>query len=336
MKHSWLLAPCVCVIVIGTTLAHSNTINESISDVALEVALYHHLPHLTGAVPERHHGTIRRIIDEHLTLGRRDAEITLGRAEFYFPIFERTLAARRLPEALKYVPLVESRLRVQATSSAGAKGLWQFMEGTAQAYHLKITETEDERLDPVRSTKAAARLLSDLHAQFGDWLLALAAYNCGPGNVQKAIRLGGSTDYWEIEQHLPRQTQRYIPTFIAVAYVAAHYEQHGLNPRPFRPAATAQPVAQPTQLPTQAMRQLNLSEAQKGVVSDANIASGDCPALAIALPTTVLPAHAVARTTSDALYCKYLPVPSSRHSAAQLVTTFLVSPALLLWRRRDD
>ena len=336
MRHSWLLVPCVCVIVIGTTLAHSNTIHKVISDAALEVALLHHLPHLTGDVPERHHGTIRRMIDEHLTLGRRDAEITLGRAEFYFPIFERPRAARQLPEALKLAPLEEPRLRVQATSSAGARGLWQFMEGTAQAYQLKITETEDERLDPVRSTKAAARLLSDLHAQFGDWLLALAAYNCGPGNVQKAIRLGGSTDYWEIEQHLPRQTQRYIPTFIAVAYVAAHYEQHGLNPRPFRPAATARPVAQPTKLPTQAMRQLNLSEAQKGVVSDANIASGNCPALAIALPPTVFAAHAVARATSDTLYCKYLPVPSSRHSAAQLVTTFMAGPALLLWRRRDD
>ncbi len=155
MKHSWLLAPCVCVIVVvGTTFAHTNTIGKAISDAALEVALHHHLPHLTGAVPERHHGTIRRIIDEHLTLGRRDAQITLGRAEFYFPIFERTLAARQLPEALKYVPIVESRLRVQATSSAGAKGLWQFMEGTARTIWRLAAGTGCLQLRPRQCAKS--------------------------------------------------------------------------------------------------------------------------------------------------------------------------------------
>lgn len=174
--------------------------------------------------------SVESFVREFTTHGKKGSEAMLGRTSLYFPIFDYYLNLYGLPSELKYLAMVESNLRPNAISEAGAAGLWQLMTSTAQHYGLHVNSFVDERQDPYRSTEAAVRFLADLHKQFGSWELALAAYNCGAGNVQKAIRNGGSRDFWVIREHLPSQTQVYVPRFIAAAYVAEYYSQHGLQP----------------------------------------------------------------------------------------------------------
>jgi membrane-bound lytic murein transglycosylase D len=174
---------------------------------------------------------VRSKINMYVVNGAHDAELMLGRTAMYFPIFEHYLRVHQLPEALKYLPLVESGLRPSGVSSAGAAGLWQFVPTTARAYGLRIDGTIDERLDTYRATEAAVKMLKQLHARFGDWALALAAYNCGPGRVNQAIRQAGQRNFWAIQRFLPLESQRYVPRFIAAAYLVNYYQMHGLNPR---------------------------------------------------------------------------------------------------------
>lgn len=171
-------------------------------------------------------------IERYLRPGRRQTEQMLGRAAYYLPIFERALRRHRLPETLKYLPMVESGLLPGIESPAGAVGLWQFMPATARYFGLAMNDWIDERCDPYRSTEMAARLLDHLYDEFCDWSLALAAYNCGPGRVRRLIRKVGSDRYEAIRAYLPGQTRRYIDRFQAVAYVAAYYEFFGLTARP--------------------------------------------------------------------------------------------------------
>lgn len=155
--------------------------------------------------------------------------LTLG--SYYFPMFEEILDKQGLPLELKYLPVIESALNPVAVSRAGATGLWQFMMRTAQGYGLEVNSLVDERRDPYKSTEAAVRYLSDLYTIYGDWNLVIAAYNCGPGNVNKAIaRSGGKNDYWEIYYHLPRETRGYVPAFIAANYIMNHYSDHNICP----------------------------------------------------------------------------------------------------------
>ncbi|MCB0569448.1 MAG: lytic transglycosylase domain-containing protein [Phaeodactylibacter sp.] len=174
---------------------------------------------------------IEKQLDGYLRRGRRETERMLGRAALYFPIFEYYLKENGLPECLKYIPLLESRLRPEATSVSGAAGLWQFMPETAEHYKLQANEYFDDRMNPFRSTEAAVKMLSQLYEHFGDWSLALAAYNCGPGRVRSALRRTGCDNFWDIQHLLPRQTQRYLPALIATIYVARDYPQYGLKPR---------------------------------------------------------------------------------------------------------
>lgn len=170
-------------------------------------------------------------IKRYVTSGYKDAQLMLGRSVQFFPIFEHYLNLSKLPVELKYLPMVESTLRPYVKSSAGAAGLWQFIPSTARNYDLSINEYIDERHDPYKSTEAAAKMLTSLYKQFGDWELVLAAYNCGPGRVAKAIRLaGGCKDFWSIKDYLPKETQDYIPRYVAAAYIANFYRYHGLNP----------------------------------------------------------------------------------------------------------
>jgi len=156
----------------------------------------------------------------------------LGLSNYYFPIIEGILDKYGLPKELKAVAIIESALNPKAVSRAGARGMWQFMYGTARLYNLDMTSFVDERYDPVKSTEAAARYLRDSYNVFGDWMLAIASYNCGAGNVSKAIRRsGGSHDFWTIYPYLPRETRGYVPAFVGALYALTYYPQHGITPQ---------------------------------------------------------------------------------------------------------
>ncbi|GBU07577.1 membrane-bound lytic murein transglycosylase D [Bacteroidales bacterium] len=174
---------------------------------------------------------VRRCIDLYVERRRSLVEYMLGLADFYFPMIEQTLDKYDLPIELKFLAIVESALNPVALSRAGASGLWQFMLPTGKMYGLEINSLIDERRDPIKSTDAACRYLRDMYKTYGDWNLVIAAYNCGPGNVNKAIRRsGGKTDYWSIYQHLPKETRSYVPLFIAANYVMNYYGEHNLFP----------------------------------------------------------------------------------------------------------
>ena len=155
----------------------------------------------------------------------------LGLAHVYFPLFEEKLDKYNMPLELKYLAMIESALNPTAGSRAGAKGLWQFMYGTGKLYGLKSTTLVEERYDPLKATDAACRCMLDLYRRYNDWFLVLAAYNAGPGNVNKAIkRANGAKSYWAIWPYLPRETQGYVPSFIAVSYVVTYAAEHNLYP----------------------------------------------------------------------------------------------------------
>jgi membrane-bound lytic murein transglycosylase D len=159
-------------------------------------------------------------------------EMILGLSEFYFPQIEEILDQYDMPIELRAMAVIESALNPRAVSRARAKGMWQFMYGTAKMYGLTMNSYVDERFDPIASTHAAARHMKDLYNIFGDWSLAIAAYNCGAGNVSKAIRRsGGKRDFWDIYPYLPRETRNYVPAFVAANYVLTYYKEHYLTPK---------------------------------------------------------------------------------------------------------
>ena len=163
---------------------------------------------------------------------KRMAEI-LSLSEYYFPIFEETLDRYGLPLELKYMAVIESHLNPRAESIYGAKGLWQFMYRTGLSYGLRVNSYIDERMDPILSTDAACRYLKDAYAIFGSWPLAISAYNCGSGNVNKAIkRAGGSTDYWKVYDYLPRETRGYVPALVGAMYAINYAKEYGIRPDP--------------------------------------------------------------------------------------------------------
>lgn len=158
--------------------------------------------------------------------------IVLGLARYYFPIFDEILDRHDLPEELKAMAIIESMLNPRAVSRAGAKGMWQFMYGTAKHYGLTINSFVDQRMDPVAAADAAARYLKDSYEIFGDWNLAIASYNCGAGNVNRAIRRsGGKREFWDIYPYLPRETRGYVPAFVGALYTMKYYKEHGIVPQ---------------------------------------------------------------------------------------------------------
>lgn len=153
----------------------------------------------------------------------------LGLCEYYMPIFEEILNKYDMPEELKAMAVIESALNPTATSRVGAKGMWQFMYSTAKSYGLHIDSFVDERMDPVKSADAAARYMMDAYEIYGDWNLAIASYNCGPGNVNKAIRRSGSRAFWDLYPFLPRETRGYVPAFVGALYTMKYYKEHGIK-----------------------------------------------------------------------------------------------------------
>lgn len=202
-------------------------------------------------------------------------ERVLGLAQYYFPIFEEALYRYKLPMELKMLPVIESALIPRAESRASAVGLWQFMLRTGKYYGLEVNSFVDERCDPVKSTEAACKYLKDMYKIYGDWTLVIASYNCGAGNVNKALErfrsAHGGADaktYWDIYEYLPRETRGYIPAFIAATYAYTYYKAHNLNPTiPWHPLATdtvhvnrmlhLEQVATTLNIPIEVLRGLN-------------------------------------------------------------------------------
>ncbi len=156
----------------------------------------------------------------------------LGLSKYYFPIYEKAFRDAGIPEEIKYLSIVESKLDPLAVSRVGATGPWQFMFTTAKIYGLNMDDYVDDRRDPIQASYAAAAYLKDAYEEFGDWLLAIASYNCGKSNVEHAIEKAGAADFWSIRQYLPMETRGYVPAFIAVAYVMNYYNKHNIIPQP--------------------------------------------------------------------------------------------------------
>ena len=214
-------------------LTASIAIGNGVSSLYTEVSkseLEQRIADIPSEVDLRYTSEIHGIVNTYIKKYRRGSEKLLSLSEQFFPLYEAELSKQGLPQELKYLSVVESGLKPTARSVSGAVGLWQFMRGTGELYGLRINNVVDERKDPIRSTEAASRYLRDLHTQFGDWTLALAAYNCGPGNVRKAIRRSQRSEFWTMKGFLPKETRRYIPKYVAVSYVMNYSDIHQLYP----------------------------------------------------------------------------------------------------------
>ena len=200
------------------------------------------LAQMESAIPLTYNPAVREAIDLYVNRRSNLMSLMLSRATYYFPIIEEELDRQGLPLELKYLAIVESALNPTAVSRMGATGFWQFMLRTGKIYGLTINSVVDERMDPRKSTRAMCEYFKDMYALYGDWMLAIAAYNCGPGNINKAIRRsGGKKDFWEIFPYLPRETRSYVPFFIAAFYSMEYYREHDI-----RPSAIHIPIATDT------------------------------------------------------------------------------------------
>lgn len=226
MVNSWYVQNAF--LLDSTELAEADTLKQVLPD-----SVYiQRLQSLQSAVSLSFNPTVRNFISMYTLRKPKQVAIMLGLANYYFPIFEEALAKYGLPMELKYLPIIESALNPGANSSASAIGLWQFMYSTARMYKLEVSTFVDERRDPIKSTDAAVRYLRDLYSIYKDWHLVIAAYNCGPGTVNKAIkRSGDKRDYWKIYYRLPKETRGYVPAFIAANYVMNFYQNHNILPK---------------------------------------------------------------------------------------------------------
>ncbi|MBX9852871.1 MAG: transglycosylase SLT domain-containing protein [Cytophagaceae bacterium] len=245
---------------------------------------------LEKEMPLTFNKTIRTFVDYFTVRNRKYAVVMERRKNLYFPIFEEYLKKHNMPDELKYLSIVESGLNPRAVSPAGAAGLWQFMPGTGKIYHLEQNPYIDERMDPYQATEAACKYLKELYNIFNDWELALASYNCGPGNVRKAIRRSGYKDsFWEVYKYLPAETRGYVPQFVAVIYTMNYLKDHNM---------VADTIEYPMQFDTiQVSRNLNLNK----LCEQLNICMEDIEKLNPALKKNIIPGHLnyVLRIPSD-------------------------------------
>jgi membrane-bound lytic murein transglycosylase D len=207
---------------------------DTVSALALEDSVFaFYMAELDARTPFEmaYNPVVKRYMERYLKHGSSRLSRMMAHGQYYFPMFEEHLAKYDMPLELKYLAVVESALNPKAKSHVGATGLWQFMYGTGKIYGLKVNSYVDDRNDPLKSTEAACQYMLKLYEIFDDWNLALAAYNSGPGNVNKAIRRsGGKTSYWEIRPFLPRETSAYVPLFIAASYAFEYGPLHGIGP----------------------------------------------------------------------------------------------------------
>jgi membrane-bound lytic murein transglycosylase D len=213
-------------------LSNGTIVCEGGESVVVHDSVYlERLRNLPSEMELSFNSVVKNYIEIYAVRRREQMSYILALSDYYFPMFEQALDRHGLPLELKFLPVIESSLNPVAVSRAGATGLWQFMLRTGKGYGLEVNSLVDERRDPYKSTDAAARYLKDLYAIYGDWTLVIAAYNCGPGNVNKAIaRSDGKRDYWEIYYRLPRETRGYVPAFIAVNYIMNYYADHNICP----------------------------------------------------------------------------------------------------------
>ena len=204
--------------------------NKSYGEVSEETYI-RRLAAIPSVIEMPYNQIVRKHIERYVYRSRTLVEEMLGMSLYYMPIFEQALEKEGLPLELKYLPIVESALDPNAVSRVGAAGLWQFMIGTGKGLGLEVNSLVDERRDPYKSSAMAAKYLKNLYQIYNDWSLAIAAYNCGPGNVNKALhRNGGTGDFWDLYEYLPRETRGYVPAFIAANYAMTYYKQHNISP----------------------------------------------------------------------------------------------------------
>ena len=187
------------------------------------------LDSIQKTVPLSYNNSVQDFIDLYVNKRKTLIGRMIGLSKYYFPFFEQSFREQSVPEEIKYLSIVESALNPNAVSRVGATGLWQFMFATAKIYGLDMNNFIDERRDPLSASRAAAAYLRDAYDEFGDWLLAIAAYNCGKGNVQKAIKKAKSNNFWVISRYLPGETKNYVPAYIAMAYVMNYHKKHNIE-----------------------------------------------------------------------------------------------------------
>lgn len=226
MRFLFILS--ISIFSLSTAMAQNGYDYDYVPDATYE-EVADRLSCINTDIPLNYNAKVKSFIDYFTVRDRKYTKDVLSRTQLYFPIFEAALEKYNLPKELKYLAIVESGLRPNAVSRASAVGLWQFMAATGKMYGLNGDWYVDERMDPYESSDAAARHLKDLYTMFGDWELALAAYNCGSGNVRKAIsRSGQKRKFWEIYNYLPRETRSYVPQFVAIAYTFHFAEDHNI------------------------------------------------------------------------------------------------------------
>lgn len=265
LMNEWHTRPATVDFVVDTIIDRVENLVEELPD-----SVYiQRLSAITSPMHFPFNSQVKSYIKLYTQRRRDQMESMLGLSHYYFPLFEEALDAAGLPLELKYLPVIESALNPRALSKAGASGLWQFMYYTGKMYGLEVDSYMDERRDPVKATQAAVSFLSDLYGIYGDWQLVIAAYNCGPGNVNKAIRRsGGKRDFWEIYHRLPRETRGYVPAFIAATYAFTYAEAHNLHAQSIQlPVATDtimvnqllhfSQIADMVEVPLEVIRELN-------------------------------------------------------------------------------
>jgi len=282
MTHLVSILRITIALLLATQLAfanHSLSILEDNSDTPSHLEIKNNLMKKAGVFDIRYTKEVKSGIQSFTVRGRKGARQIIGRAQIYFPIIEKYLKDANLPDELKYLSVIESGMDPNAISKAGAVGLWQLMPATARRYGLVINSQIDERRDPHKSTQAALKYLTFLNGLLGDWTLAAAAYNCGGGGVQKAMRLGNGNNFWAIKSHFPKETQHYINRLGSAIYVMNFYDQHGLKAADtdyfmkFTKVATIysklsfQQISQALDIPIPILKQLNPSY-RKEIVPD--------------------------------------------------------------------
>jgi len=310
-------------------LSHAENNYEPLNDNVIKA----NLANLPCLVTKKDTPAVRSFLRTYLQSRREHSEVILGRTVVYFPMFEKKFIEADMPTELKYLSIVESALRPKAVSRVGAGGLWQFMPETGAHYGLHISEHRDDRSDPEMATEGAIAYLKRQYKRFGNWELAIASYNSGPGRVNRAVKRARSKSFWKIQRYLPRETRSYVPGFIAATYLCHYYEQHGLTPQyPSLDMQMTQTVKIYDYLPFVKIQQL--TGLSQYVIEDLNPAfnSGFVPASArgynVTLPKRVM------QTVLD--YLKHLKRPDGAANNGFTVTSVNIKPKPVKVNTHDE